>query len=339
MRALSRFAPLRFAPVRFAPPRSAPILTQPLQLTPGPGGAAQFGRSTGAAGCACGAAVDADAVGVGVVGAASVLEAAGANAAGAAAGVDVLAGSTVAAGTSSMAASFTCRATAAEADGEGVAVEADGVGVDADAGDMLPAPDGALLARGLHSRIEEQGGLEPLVNDREECDDCERPAAAGKGAIDLAMKVGLDRPGIAGHPEDHPGNEPHRCQARDAGKGLGDRVRERCGRKGEECTGSQREHDGEHDPGPQSGQQLTLIEFHDVCNEDRDNEGGFKSFSEADKKIREHVTPSGLDPFPRLQGRLALPVFLGNSKGCDLFNHSLAAACVVPDASLRTPVA
>ncbi len=169
-------------------------------------------------------------------------------------------------------------------------------GADAERGAEQRLPGGVAVAGDrLGGRPEEQRGLQPFAADGQDRDEHQAPPGAFGGAVDLAAQLAAERPGGAGHPEDHPGDQGDR----DDGEAAADRLLRLEGQAARpvEQGESERERDehGESDAEPDPRQQAAPVGLDQVRDEDADHEGGFESLAEADQVVGEHppdATPS-----------------------------------------------
>ena len=103
-----------------------------------------------------------------------------------------------------------------EVDVDAAAVEADADQHRGEQAEDRARAGGGRVGRVLEGGEEEDRGLEALAQHREEGHPDQRHRrAAGQRARRLALEFGLDRPRVAGHPDDHVADRRHRDQADD----------------------------------------------------------------------------------------------------------------------------
>jgi hypothetical protein len=148
---------------------------------------------------------------------------------------------------------------------------------------------GGAAGSGLGRGPEEQRGLEAFAADGEHGHDHQAQSTRVSGLVDPAAQVRREPLGGPGHPEDHPGDQPHGEDGQRAADGLLRLEAEAAGSERQDRAERQGDADGHPDPRPDTGEQRPPVGLHEVGHEDDDDQAGLEALAQADEVVRQHV--------------------------------------------------
>ena len=145
------------------------------------------------------------------------------------------------------------------------------------------------VGRVLEGGEQEDRGLEALAQDGEEGHrDQRHRRAAGQRARRLALEFGLDRPRVAGHPDDHVADRRHGDQTDDRLQPLLLFLREFFAEDVEADADRGAEDDRDRDPDPHLAERVPAPLLDQEGGDDADDERGLDALSQGDYEGGDH---------------------------------------------------
>jgi hypothetical protein len=107
--------------------------------------------------------------------------------------------------------------------------------------------------------------------------------------VDPVLELVLDGPGLAAHPEDHPGEDPGGGQGHGGEGAQPGRTREVPEREVHHDADEDGQADGGGHAGPRRAPEVEPVDPAQVGEDDGDDEGGLEALADHDQQRRHHV--------------------------------------------------